>query len=514
MQQFTQRHEQRILGVLEGFDRILFRGTLQSISHVQGLSTFLNVRHILLKNFKQFVEDCTGHLARHARQVAEAAGRPYHYVGSAKARKDELALGIARRDGITQGLICVLACVEPCASFDLHKDRPSHKLVLVPARRKCRFFYFYYLDPDFGLMHVRLQSWLPFDVQVCLNGREWLARQLGREGIGFEKADNSFRRIDDLPRAQALMDELVRRPWGATLPRWVDPLVQPLWGPTGPLALVHGYYWTIRQSEYATDVMFRDAPALEEVYGGLCRHALETLRSPDVLRFLGQKNPGKREVTSDLRRRIEGVRVKHRVGDNSLKMYDKQGTVLRIETTINDPHMFRSLRKAQGDPHSSLAWRKMRKSVADIARRAQVSRDANHRYLEALAVVGDTTATHRVLDPISQPVTKAGHTHRGLRPVNPEDAALFQAVLRGEHLLHGLTNRQIQASLFDRPARDDAERRRRSAWVGHRLRLLRFHGLIQKVGRQRLYRITLHGHQVMSLALTLRHSNAAELKAA
>ena len=208
------------------------------------------------------------------------------------------------------------------------------------------------------------------------------------------------------------------------------------------------------------------------------------------------------------------MRVKHRVGDNSLKMYDKQGSVLRIETTVNHPHMFRSLRKAQGDPQSPLVWRKMRKSVADTARRAQVSRDANHRYLEALSVVGDATATHRVLDPLSRPVQKDGHPCRGLRPVNPDDAALSGAVLRGDHLLQGFSNRLVQQALFVGPARDDRERRRRSAWVSHRLRLLRAHGLIRKVGRQRLYRITPQGHQAMSLALVLRQSNAAALKAA
>lgn len=514
MPQFIERHEKRILGVLEGFDRMLFRGTLISISHVEGLRKFLSAQSILLKDFAGFVQECTDRLAAHAQEVARQAGRPYQYVGSAKVRKEELALEIARRDGVAQGLVCVLACVEPCQSFDLRKDRQSRKLVLVPALRKCRFFYFYYLDQNFGLMHVRVQSWLPLDVQVCLNGREYLARQMTRQGISFEQADNCFRRIDDLKRAQALMDDLVARNWGDTLRGWVDPLLQPLLGPGGPLASLHCYYWTIRQSEYATDVMFRDAAALQDVYGGLCRHAMETLHSPDVLRFLGQKSAGKREVTTDLRRRIEGVRVKHRVGDNSIKMYDKQGSVLRIETTINDPHMFRSFRQAQGDPHSAFAWRKMRKSVADIARRAQVSRDANQRYLQALSVLGDTTATHRVLDPISRSVKKDGHPHRGLRPVHPEDAALFQAVLRGEHLLHGLTNRRIQEACFDRPARDEVERRRRSAWVGHRLRLLRAHGLIHKIGGQRLYRVTLQGQQTMSLSLALRTCNASLLKAA
>ena len=514
MEEFIQRHQGRITGVLEGFDRILFRGTLRSISYARGMDKFLGARGVLLKDFQAFAQGCTDRLAKHAQGLAQAAGRPYRYLPSAGVRKERIALEIARQHGITQGLICVLACVEPCASFELRRDRRARKLALVPAQRKCRFFYFYYLDEDFGLMHVRLQSWLPLDVQVCLNGRAYLARQLDRAGIGYDQADNCFLRIDGLERAQALLDELTSLNWASRLARWVRPLVEALLGQGGPLADVHPYYWTIRQSEYATDVMFRDAAGLAEVYPRLCRHAVEGLHSPDVLRFLGQRLARDREVSTDLRRRIEGVRVKHRVGGNSIKMYDKQGSVLRIETTINDPHMFRCLRQAQDDPGSPLAWRKMRKGVADTARRVQVSRDANHRYLETLAVVGDATATHRVLDPISKPVAKAGRSSRGLRPVDPEDATLFAAVLRGEHLLHGFTNAQIQAALLAGPPRDPTQRSRRSSWVGHRLRLLRRHGLIHKIGRQRLYRITPKGHQVMSLALALRRSDAGQLKAA
>jgi hypothetical protein len=512
--QFIQRHQQGILGVLEGFDRILFRGTLRSISYSTGLDKFLGAQRVLLKDFKAFAQGCTDRLAAHAQALAEAAGRPYHYLPSAALRKEQIAADIARRDGLTQGLVCVLACVEPCRSFELRRDRQRRRLELRVAPRKCRFFYFYYLDADFGLMHVRVASWLPFEVQVCLNGREYLARQLDREGIGYEKADNCFLAVDDLPRAQALLDKLQRLHWAPRLRRWVAPLLRPLLGRGGPLAHVHGYYWTIRQSEYASDVMFRDAATLGELYPRLCRHAMEALHSPEVLRFLGQKSAGRREISTDLRRRIEGVRVKHRVGDNSIKMYDKQGSVLRVETTINDPHMFRCLRRAQDDPASPLQWRKLRKAVADTARRVRVSRDANQRYLAALAVVDQPTAIHRVLDPISRPVRKAGDRSRGLRPVDPQEAALFAAVLRGEHLLRGFRNADIQAHWFRRAARDELERQRRSAQVGHRLRLLRRHGLIHKVGRQRLYRITPKGHQVMSLALALREANAAHLKAA
>jgi hypothetical protein len=241
---------------------------------------------------------------------------------------------------------------------------------------------------------------------------------------------------------------------------------------------------------------------------------MERLSSPDVLRFLGQKQPGKREVTGSYQRRIEGVRVKHCVGNNSVKMYDKAGSVLRVETTINDAGMFEVYRKAQGDEDSELRWRKMRKAVADIQRRGQVGRDANGRYLEALAEVHRPAPARLVLDPVSRGKTVEGKPVRALRPVSPEDAALFAAVLRGEHMVKGFTNRQV-ADLLDPGASSGAsERRRRSAQISHRLRLLRRHGLIQKIGTKRLYRVTLEGHRVMSLALSIRAYDSVDLLAA
>jgi len=266
------------------------------------------------------------------------------------------------------------------------------------------------------------------------------------------------------------------------------------------------YSWTVRESEYATDVIFRDAGKLAAIYPALCQHAMTKLDSRDLLRFLGRRLTSNwaSEVTSDLQRRCDGLRVRHRVGANVLKMYDKQGAALRIETVINDPSSLRVWRRAQGDPSSPLQWRKLRKSVADLPRRTEVSRAANHRYLEALAVVGQTTAAQQVLDPVCRPVHQDGQGYRGLHPASPQDAKLFEAILCGEHLLDGFTNGRVQARYYTKAARDPAERRRRSSQMGRLLRLLRRHGLIHKIGARRLYRLTPSGHLVMSMALALR----------
>ena len=507
-----ERHQDRVLGTLSGFDRVLFRGTLRTISYVQGAEGFLRAKSILHKDFLPFAKACTDELVAHAKQIAETAGRPCVYLKSSSESKEDRAREIAERDGIHKGLICVLYAVEPCMGFDIYRNRQTKHLDLVSRQRKCSFFYFYYMDREFGLMHVRLQSWFPFEVQVCLNGRSYLAKQMDREGIAYERRRNCFPYIENLPRAQELIDRLERRVWAKTLSclaERVNPLLRTR------LRGVRSYYWSGRQSEYATDILLRDPAALQEVYPHLWQHAMKHFSTRNVMRFLGKRMTVAfaGEAVSDMKRRPEGVRVKHTVDGNSIKMYDKEGTVLRIETTITNPRWFRVLRRAHRQGRSTLAWLPMRLGVCDFARRADVSRRANARYLEALSVVGDETPSHRILDSVSKPVRKGRYRYRALRPVSPEDARLFEAVLHGEQLIRGFSNRDVQAHLFPTSTNDPRERRRRSAHVSRKLRLLRAHRLVRKVPRRRLYRITPKGHRTMTTALAFRHTDARLLRA-
>ena len=133
MKRFLERHRDRITGTLSGFDRMLFRGTLRSITHVKGLQIFLSSQHVLLKDFSPYVLRLSERLVEQAKQMASNNGRPYVYLASSKESKEELALQIAARDHVKQGLIVVFACVEPCQSFDLRKDRAKKHLQLVLA---------------------------------------------------------------------------------------------------------------------------------------------------------------------------------------------------------------------------------------------------------------------------------------------------------------------------------------------------------------------------------------------
>ena len=388
MKRFLERHNRRITGTLSGFDRVLFRGSLRSIAHVSGLEVFLYSQHVMFKDFGAYAERLSQRIIEQAKDTASKLGRPYQYLQSSKVSKEELGLEIREQQRIREGLICVFACVEPWQSFDLKKDAASKHLKLLSKERKCLHLYYYYQDREFGLMHVRLQTWLPFTIQVCLNGREWLARKMDRAGISYTKRDNCFTYISDLQQAQQFMDRLTERNWGRfldALAQKVNPWIHPQTGLD-----VRSYYWSVRQGEYATDVMFRSAAKLAEIYPLWLRHAMFQFGSEEVMRFL-QRRTNKRfagEVSSDLQRRIEGLRVKHRVEENSIKMYDKQGSVLRIETTINNPRRFKVHRSGTCRGKIVKKWLPMRKGIADIRRRVELSRAANARYLDALSVVG------------------------------------------------------------------------------------------------------------------------------
>ena len=263
-----------------------------------------------------------------------------------------------------------------------------------------------------------------------------------------------------------------------------------------------GYWWVVDQAEVATDVAFSSRPALEAVLPGLVAHAASAFSAEDVLRFLGrscQLHPAlAAEVTSDARRRPEGWRVKHRFGRNSIKVYDK-ANVLRVETTINDPTQFRVLRVKDG----RRVWCPMRKGVANLHRYYQVGRQANERYLDALAAASDHRAGIAVLHRHSRPVTNRGRRHPRLDPIGPGDQALFRAVLAGEHAIVGFANRDLTRLLHPRPAATDAEHRRRCQRTSRLIAKLRGHGLVAKVPRRRRYRVTPYGQRFMAAALAV-----------
>jgi hypothetical protein len=377
------------------------------------------------------------------------------------------------------------------------------------ARRKCLHLYFYFMDRHLGLIHVRLQTWFPLQIQVYLNGHEWLARKLTARGIGYTKLDNTFARVEELPRAQRLADCFAHLDWPSILNRYAR-LVVPQ-----QHDVLHGceYYWVAAQAEYSTDVMFKTAAGLRELYPRLLSHSTLCFGAEEVMNFLGRKLTGRfeGEIVSDLSsfacRRVGGSRIKHRVKQNWMKMYDKAGLVLRVETVINNPQEFRVRKQVLRDGKQRAEWVSLRKGVAYLFRYREVSLQANARYLDALAAVDDPTPGKQALQRLT--TTKkdaAGRSCPGFNPLAQHDATLFKSLMAGEHCLHGFTNRDIRTRLASTQLLRscDNDPKKTSAKVGRCFRRLHAHGLIAKVLRTRRWRVTDYGRKVMGTTMYLR----------
>ena len=517
MRQFLEQHASSILGVINGFDRLRFRGTLLRLANVQGLRTFMSYFGILLKDAGAWMESRTEELKAASIAVATSAGRPVEYIADPSVRKENIAAEIAHRDGITNGLVCILKAVEPCQSFDICRNREIKKLELVSRHRKCLHYYHYYQHPEFGLMHMRLQTWLPFTVWCCINGRNWLAKQLDANRIGYLKRENCLVAVSDVQRAQELADQQLTVRWEEMLNpilQQVHPLHSARWL-LGDRDYRMDYYWSCQESEWASDIMFKSPALLGELYPGLIRHGMQNLNSFQIMRFLGRKVPavGGRfgvfagEIVSDLKERPEGIRIKHSVNGNSIKMYDKQGSVLRIETTITQSRDFKVFRGTEAKPEDK-RWRQLRKGVADLRRRAEVSQAANERYADALASAKCGKPLKELAEPICRPVRYGKRPVRGLNPWETEDARLLETVNRGEFTINGFRNRDLRNHLYDRPTEDAREQRRRSAAITRKLRQLRAHGLIKKVPKTHRYVLTDRGREIITSLMVARSATA------
>ncbi len=418
MLSFLARFAALVRGVLSGFDRLFFCGSLRRLSHCRGLQHYLWEHRIPYKDFAAHSLEVTARLEEASLRLARQHGREIRYLNSAQHRKEDIAREIAARDRIKEGLICVLRSVDPCMSFQIHKNHRTHKLEIQYRQRKCLHLYHYQIHPIFGFMHTRIQTWFPFRVYVCLNGREWLARQMDQAGLRYVRRDNTFTWLEDLDQ---------RRPCSTSSAGQLAAVVgrlrlaaNPAQSEILPRFPCH-YYWSVSDSEWASDVLFPSPEALATVYPRLLRYAITTFTPVDVMRFLGQPVPAsgkvphacRHEISSNIKERREGVRIKHWLNGNSLKMYDK-GSVLRVETLIRDPGDFKVYRPLEGDPQGPKEWRPCARGSATCRVGPRSARRPTSRYLGA----ADRSPGHDTAAATGRAVVPAGPRVR-LPPPQP-----------------------------------------------------------------------------------------------
>jgi hypothetical protein len=516
MNLFVAKFTNVVKGILSGFDRIVFKGTILPLMRSKGAMDFCRSHGILNKDFKTWVTGQTGQIVGDAQRYAQMhCDQEKIPMFSSKVRKEDVAHGRQQELQVVSGLIGVWSAMESCTSYRAKFSENKNYPRLEREWMKCKHLYFYFDHAHYGFMSVRLQTWFPYSVQIALNGREWLRRSLEAADIDFVVHGNKFVHVADFERAQTLLHAQLDTQWRAVLNGFVSevfPAREAILGARLP------YYWTLWQSEWATDFIFPSPREIAPLADSLLRHALLTGTGPRILRYLDRplkKDGSPRpdlpyEVLSRMQEFHEGLCVRHWVGANSVKCYNELNT-FRVETTANDPSMFRVHRHAQGQASSEpKRLLPLRQGVADIVLRAEVSQEVNNRFMENLAATQCETPVRDLIQSVVHPFTKDGRRVRAL-DLTGKDRALLQAIAAPQFCVAGLSNKDLRQKLADKSGYDKRTQEQLAAKLTRQIRLLRDHGLLRKLPRQNRYVVTKKARELTAALDALLSASTKQL---
>jgi hypothetical protein len=487
----TERYQDRIRGNISCYDRVIIQGTLPGLCFAEGMTSFLNKRGVRSFDYPRFAEPLRDTLRANAERLAREHGVEIEFVRKTSARKEKRIAEVVRQRGTHPGLVHVLSAMEVCPAYKPWHDKPTHKTFLKPDSGKCLHYYFYFIDEELGLLYVRVPTWCPFRLQFYFNGHNLLATKLKAHGIEYRLLDKAFVQISDFQRAQQLSDDLDI----ARLHQKLDDYAQLCCPVIETLTLK--YHWTLMQVEYSTDIIFTQQKDLALIYDTITRTAIHTVKPDDVATFLGRKLTDKYQDASGNRfsTRIEGTCIKHHMGPVAIKLYDKFGLVLRIETTVNNPSFFKHHRwveQKNGQREFKLA--PLKKSIYSLFDLAALLRAANQRYLEFISEIADPSAGRKLLNQVCEPKKQQGRSYKGLNFFDAADQKLIEAIAHGEFTIHGLRNKDLRRRLPELS----------TAQISRRLKSLRLHRLIKRVGRTYKYYLSELGRRVIITGLKLK----------
>lgn len=495
--------QEKINGVLSTFDRMIIKGYSLQLSNPRQMGYFLSHNNVLLKDFGDYAEKVTKSLCNHIENIAKESNRPYKFIYGNDTDKGSLARQILEENPVDDGLICIFSNIEVCSTMNVVKNGETKKLELKWGPRKCKYYYLYYLDKYFGFMHIKIQSWFPFMTQIYINGHEWLKQRLIDENIKFEMYNNSFSYIEDIPKAQEIADKIVN----SKISDKFDSIIKDInnFLPVIEETFSHGYYWCLAECEYSTDIIHDSRKSIDEYFKSLVENAFYTFKCNDVMSFFGRKlkDTGfqfQGEITSDLRKRNQGFRLKHKMKSNQIKMYDK-GYSIRVETTINDPYEFKILKDVEKViEHKELVtekkWVPMGKSIANLYRYAEVCKAINMRYINALPIPSENELVLQKLESISNKKVINNKVYTGFNLFNKDDMRLFNTLADAGLLINGFTNKILRFRYFK--DEEDCNCNKIRNKTTRLIDKLRKHGIIKKVGSASKYYVTENGRKVIN----------------
>ena len=350
-----QQNEQKINGVLQTFDRMIINGYILQLQNPRLFLFYLIQNNIKLTEFNNFAQTQTNSLCNHIDKFIKDNQATLQYLASPSTNKDTLATAEFEKNPNKEGLICAFSDVELCRTITVKPNFNTQQLEVVSKYTKCKHYYLYFNDKEFGWMFFKIQTWFPFNVQIYINGREYLSKIFDKNNIKYEMYNNSFSYIEDFQKAQQLADNILNQKLSSSFDGIAEKINNIL--PNIKETMNSSYYWCIDQCEFATDINFKNRNDLSLFYKKLVETAFFAFSSENIYSFFGRNIKKihtfkKGEIVSDLRNRCQGYRIKFKINNNQIKMYDK-GNNLRIEVTINNPRDFKVLKNVEQTSDSS-----------------------------------------------------------------------------------------------------------------------------------------------------------------
>jgi hypothetical protein len=502
---FIKKYEKDIWGINSSFDREIITGSIIPISYAEGVMKYLSANGILLKDFTLYAETLAQKIKDNATSIAERENVHYQYLNSSKIKKDELIKSILSKRGKHPGLVAILSALEIENSFDIYRNKDKQKLEIVPRQRKCLHIYYYFIDEQLGLCHFRIQTFFPFKVQFYFNGKEKLANDFNKAGIEYQKDDNCFTWLSDYEKAQQIADSLDVAKLHSTLDYYAKKYVNIIEELSRVWHL--SYHWSVKQVEYATDIMFKSEEGLNRYYNELVKQITLSTSPEDIMTFLGKKLKGDQagKIQTSYKQTYLGIRVKHQNRNIIIKIYNKAGSVLRIEVTFNKASELRVIQEVhQKDGQTVKKLAPLKKSIYSLEHFIRFAKDATRRYLDFLNQMDDNSKGIAEINQFTERKTENDKHYKGFNPLNNEDNIIFQELLNGLFISTGFRNKDLKSVLSKRLAAITGK-----VWTTSKvcrlLKRLRVFGLLKRVTKTYKYFLTEKGRMILSLCVKLKN---------
>ena len=489
----SERFKDNIHGILSCYDRIVIKGTIPQLCYAKGMTSYLYSKGIRIFDYPRFAEPYRDDIRANAAKLASENDIEIEFIRKSHIRKEDIVASKLKERGWQPGLVAILSAMEGCPGYQPWHDKKTGKTFLKGTTSKCLHYYFYFIDELLGLCYVRVPTWCPFGLQIYFNGHQWLASMLREQNIGYSTVDNAFDHIDDFSAAQKLADSFDVKQLHDKLNEFAltyCPVIE---------AFEREYHWSVMQIEYAHDIIFHRVEDLQAIYGDLLKTAIHTVTPDNIATFLGKKKgvapQYQGEAGSAYNVRLEGRRIKHNMGSASIKMYDKYGRILRIETTANDISFFKHYREIEHrDGSTSKRVTNFKKNIYSIGSLRRELHASNIRYLDFISQIETRETGRKNLSKVGESKEVNNRRYKGFNFFDESDVNLFKVLMRGEHCIQGFQNKTLRKHLPDKS----------SGQISRILKRLQTHGLIKKVCRCYKYYLTKFGKQVILTAFKIK----------